>query len=219
VSLRLGIYECRARETDVPSHEEITPRRISLRSVNFRDRFIRHKGDPAHPPFLAELEPIVSDLDKADATFIMTPGINGMGGNSVSFASVNFPGFWLRHQDFRLKLDKEPVRVDEFGVPRPLPPDTPELKQFQLDATFLISTFDLDIPSTDGGVLANGITNSQKVSTVQTFFIPQTGRNNPLPMRHRDFHIFMEVTDREHVADQQWEIIDGLLPAPPIEPH
>src|SRR5262249_38132503 len=99
----------------------------------------------------------MSDPDKADATFIMTPGINGMGGNSVSFTSVNFPGFWLRHQDFRLKLDKEPVRVDEFGVPRPLPPDTPELKQFQLDATFLMGAFDLDIP----GLSDNGITNSQ----------------------------------------------------------
>jgi hypothetical protein len=190
----------------VPS-QEITPRRISLRSINFRDRFLRHKN------FLAELEPIVSDLDKADATFIMTPGINGLGSNSVSFASVNFPGFFLRHQDFRLKLQKEPVRVDEFG-PHPLPPDTPELKQFHQDATFLMSVFDFDV-----SIRTDGITNSNRFSTVETFFVPQVGHNNPLPMRHRDFHIFMEVEDRAHVHDEQWEIVDGLLPAPPTDPH
>jgi Alpha-L-arabinofuranosidase B (ABFB) domain len=206
------------------------PRRVSLRSINFRDRFLRHKN------FLAEVEPIVSELDKADATFIMTVGNNGMGSNSVSFASVNFPGFWLRNlnrdpatgktlPNFRLILDKEPVVVDIFG-PHPPPRDAhgshgpigPEIEQFRQDSTFLMGAFDLDIPSL-GGTLLNGITNSNKFSTAGVFFVPQIGRSVPLPMRHRDFHVFMEVTDRAQVHDQQWEIVDGLLPKPPTEPH
>jgi hypothetical protein len=131
----------------LPQNFPRPPTRVSLRSVNFPDRFLRHKFD------LAELDQISSDLDKADATFTVTVGINGpqpsiVGGaaffdDRVSFASVNKPGFWLRHQDFRLKLAPEPVRVDEFGVPRPLPPDTPELKQFLNDATFHVEHADI----------------------------------------------------------------------------
>jgi hypothetical protein len=183
------------------------PRRISLRSINFRDRLLRHKN------FLAELEPIVSELDKADATFIMTAALNGQPPDFVSFASVNFPGMWLRHQDFRLKLDKEPVRVDEFG-PHPLPPDTPELKKFQADASFFLERMTDDDPP--------GISNRTRFFTIQEFFAPQIGpaARAVLPMRHRDFHVFMEMpTEAEPDADTQWEVVDGLLPAPPVDPH
>jgi hypothetical protein len=45
--------------------------RASLRSANFPDRFLRHQN------FLGELIPISSDLDKADATFIIANALNG----------------------------------------------------------------------------------------------------------------------------------------------
>jgi hypothetical protein len=73
---------------------------VSFRSINFTDRLIRHQN------FLAELTPIVSDLDKNDSTFTIVPGLADS--RLVSFQSVNFPDRFLRHQNFRLKLDPKP---------------------------------------------------------------------------------------------------------------
>jgi Alpha-L-arabinofuranosidase B (ABFB) domain len=92
----------------------------SFRSVNFPDRFIRHRN------FLSELEPVVSDLDKRDASFRTIAGLSIQGGGAVSWESVNFPNHFLRHQDFRLKLQ-----------PRP-PLGSSELDLFDQDATFFI---------------------------------------------------------------------------------
>jgi hypothetical protein len=44
-------------------------------------------------------------VDREDATFILRPALNG-NADAVSFESVNYPGLFLRHQDFRLKLTK-----------------------------------------------------------------------------------------------------------------
>jgi alpha-L-arabinofuranosidase B-like protein len=91
----------------------------SFRSFNFPDRFIRHKN------FLAEIEPVLSDLDMHDASFRTIPGLFG-GTPSVSWESVNFPNHFLRHQDFRLKLQPQP------------PEGSPDSNLFNLDATFFI---------------------------------------------------------------------------------
>jgi hypothetical protein len=80
--------------------------RISFRSTNFPDRFVRHQN------FLGELTPIVSELDKNDATFNVVPGLAD--NRSVSFESVNFPNHFLRHQDFRIKLQERPAQVDQL---------------------------------------------------------------------------------------------------------
>lgn len=72
---------------------------ISLRSINFSDRFIRHID------FSGELTPIVSELDKNDATFEMVPGLAD--DKLVSFRAVNRPTYYLRHQGFRLKLQED----------------------------------------------------------------------------------------------------------------
>ena len=95
---------------------------VSFRSFNFPDRFIRHKN------FLGELEPISSDLDKRDATFIFHPGLafTGGGGGTASWESRNLPDHWLRHQNFRLVLNKRP------------PAGSPDLALFEKDATFFI---------------------------------------------------------------------------------
>jgi hypothetical protein len=69
---------------------------VTLRSINYPDHFIRHRN------YLGEITPVASDLDRADASFRMVPGLAG--GDSVSFESKNYPGHYLRHQDFRIKL-------------------------------------------------------------------------------------------------------------------
>jgi len=72
----------------------------SFKSVNYPDRYIRHKG------FLGYLEPINKndEVGKGDATFIIVPGLAG---RCNSFESINYPGHFLRHQNYRLKLAKQ----------------------------------------------------------------------------------------------------------------
>jgi hypothetical protein len=89
----------------------------SFESVNYPGRYIRHSF------FLGVLTPVSSDsnqagnLDEADATFLVhRPGLGHDNPNLathngtqdlVSFESVNYPGYFLRHQDFRLKLQRD----------------------------------------------------------------------------------------------------------------
>jgi hypothetical protein len=89
---------------------------FSFQSHNFPDRSIRHKF------FLAEIAEIVSNLDKKDATFRLVPGLAS--DDDVSFESINYPGYYLRHQNFRIKLQ----RLSDDA--------NPDL--FQRDATFRI---------------------------------------------------------------------------------
>jgi hypothetical protein len=86
----------------------------SFRSVNSHDRFIRHRN------FLAEITPISSDLDGRDASFIIVPGLADR--NHISFMSSNFNNFYLRHYNFRLRIDQRPRS---------------STRQFDLDATFI----------------------------------------------------------------------------------
>jgi hypothetical protein len=99
---------------------------VSLFSINFSDRFIRHQN------FLGELTQIQSDLDKSDATF---EWFNGAKFESpVNLRSVNFPAHVLRHQDFRIKLNEY-----NPGLIPPNPrPETPEEKLLREDATFFL---------------------------------------------------------------------------------
>jgi Alpha-L-arabinofuranosidase B (ABFB) domain len=64
---------------------------LSLRSRNFGDRFIRHQN------FLGELTPIVSDLDRRDATFF----VQELAGGKMRLVATNLDRtFVLRHQDW-----------------------------------------------------------------------------------------------------------------------
>jgi len=72
---------------------------VSFRSVNLADKFIRH----AHS--LGEVTKVASMLDRADATFMVRPGLKEQR-NSVSYESVNYPGYYLRHKDFRIRIDR-----------------------------------------------------------------------------------------------------------------
>lgn len=93
-----------------PDHNERAS--IALQSYNFPDRYVRHAN------FLGELTPIVSDLDRRDATFAMVPAlaIETAGPFLVSFQSLNLPDHFLRHQGLRVRLDKrtdDPVMRDD----------------------------------------------------------------------------------------------------------
>jgi hypothetical protein len=72
---------------------------ITLRSYNYPDRFIRHAGS------LGQLSPIATALDLDDATFKVVPGLAG--DYSISLESIDHPGFYLRHQDFAIKLHQD----------------------------------------------------------------------------------------------------------------
>jgi hypothetical protein len=98
----------------------IVPRgdgRVSLRSVNFPKRLLRHRD------FRIRLEEPAGSGDRLfalDSTFFREPGLADPDNpRAVSFRSVNFPDRYLRHRDFSLFLE---------------PRDSPNLAA---DATFL----------------------------------------------------------------------------------
>lgn len=68
----------------------------SFQSVNYPNMYIRHKSGEVY------IEPIQSELDRKDASFVLVPGLY----NEVyfSFRSVNYPKLFLRHQNGRIKL-------------------------------------------------------------------------------------------------------------------
>jgi hypothetical protein len=87
----------------------------SFRSANFPERFVRHRSFEG---FL-ELIEAQDGTGRKDASYWVRPGLAG---SCASLEAVNLPGFFLRHQNFRLVLSKS----------------TPD-RLFQEDATFCIS--------------------------------------------------------------------------------
>lgn len=69
---------------------------MSFQSVNYPDRYIRHKA------FLGYLDPVNSDLDRMDASFVLVPGLAD--NNHFSIRSVNYPDNFLRPQNLEIKL-------------------------------------------------------------------------------------------------------------------
>ena len=92
---------------------------LSLESSNLANRYLRHRNA------FGELSPVdpASNLDRADATWIQRPALSGVAG-AVSFESVNYPGTFLRHQNFRLTQqaddgsDSSTFRLDVSFYPR-----------------------------------------------------------------------------------------------------
>ncbi|GAA2304348.1 hypothetical protein GCM10010234_54450 [Streptomyces hawaiiensis] len=89
-----------ARWTDIPAKR--------LQSYNFQDRYVRHAGFDVR---------IDQNITGSDAQFRLRPGLAGSG--TVSFESVNYRGYFLRHTDNDFQL----VRNDGTA-------------QFAADATF-----------------------------------------------------------------------------------
>lgn len=84
--------------------------------MDFSDHYIRHRDD------LGRIDKIVAadKLGRKDGTFRIVPGLAGQ---CRSFESVNYPGHFLRHQDYRVKL--APRASDEL---------------FRKDVTFCVRT-------------------------------------------------------------------------------
>ncbi len=75
---------------------------ISLRATTsgFTDRYIRHQNFNAVTSVISSSS---STLDKTDATFVVRRGLAS--GSCVSFEARAYPGFFLRHFDYQLRLD------------------------------------------------------------------------------------------------------------------
>ena len=67
-----------------------------LRAYN-KGHYIRHYS------WVVQLADLVNEEDRLDATFSGRPALNSSP-EAMSFESVNSPGHFLRHQDYRLKL-------------------------------------------------------------------------------------------------------------------
>ncbi|WP_020120358.1 glycoside hydrolase family 43 protein [Streptomyces canus] len=65
-----------------------------LQSFNFQDRYLRHTN------FDVRIDPDVSPVE--DSRFRMRTGLTGSG--TVSFESVNYPGYFLRHSNYDFQL-------------------------------------------------------------------------------------------------------------------
>jgi GH43 family beta-xylosidase len=78
----------------IPVADGVTPYRF--RSYNVTDRFIRHWN------FRARLDPNVTVL--ADSQFRIVTGLAGSG--TVSLESANYPGYFLRHRNYELYVER-----------------------------------------------------------------------------------------------------------------
>jgi hypothetical protein len=73
---------------------------VSLRSVNFPDRFLRHQDGGTVTAVLTAGSPVG---DRRAATFTVRPGLADP--NCVSFAALDVPGSYLRHRSLAVHLD------------------------------------------------------------------------------------------------------------------
>lgn len=98
-SCKSYVNACLGRNRPTPPNPPPPARRAYfLQSYNYPNRYIRHWA------FLGELSKVVSAQDRKDAAFRIVPGLYNS--KYVSFESVNYPGYFLRHQGFRIKLHK-----------------------------------------------------------------------------------------------------------------
>ena len=101
-----------------------------------REQLENPKGNPSENArrwdFLGELTEVLSNLDRQDSTFRFIPGLADS--KCITFESLNYPGYYLRHWDFRIKLhsweDSQLFREDTTFCERPGLAD-PDLVSFE----------------------------------------------------------------------------------------
>ena len=177
---------------------------ISLQSHNVDNHFIRHQNS------VGKITPIVSDLDRADATFSTIAILDSNGavvfGNKVQIRSTNFPTQVLRHQNFEIKLAEFNPPI--FDPSSPPPSETPDQQLLRMDCTFLL----------ERGIADPG--NPRAVS----FRVTNPGLTDRF-IRHRDFLLRIEppviglsIPDSRFKGDATFIVVNGLSPEPP-GPH
>jgi hypothetical protein len=77
-----------------------TPGAVSFESVNFQGQYLRHQD---YRIKLSADDGVTRELFQQDASFTVRSALSGTAG-AVSFESVNFPGHYIRHQNFELWL-------------------------------------------------------------------------------------------------------------------
>jgi hypothetical protein len=80
---------------DAAAFANLVGTEASFQTSNFNDRFIRHRNS------LGYAEAVSGDLGRDDSTFRIDPGLAG---RCISLESHNYPGQYLRHQAWRVKL-------------------------------------------------------------------------------------------------------------------
>jgi hypothetical protein len=80
-----------------PDHVSADDGYKNFKSLNFQNRVLRHRN------MLIYLEQAHDNPSLNDAAFKM---VKGLAGSCNSFESQNFPQFYIRHQNLRLKLNK-----------------------------------------------------------------------------------------------------------------
>jgi len=80
---------------DATAFANLVGTEASFQTSNFNDRFIRHRNS------LGYAEAVSGDLGRDDSTFRIDPGLAG---RCISLESHNYPGQYLRHQAWRVKL-------------------------------------------------------------------------------------------------------------------
>ena len=78
----------------IPVADGVSP--VRLRSGTYPDRFVRHWD------YRARVEANVTNL--ADSQFRIVTGLSGSG--TISLESTNFPGYYLRHKNFEVWVEK-----------------------------------------------------------------------------------------------------------------
>ncbi|MFV2116295.1 AbfB domain-containing protein [Micromonospora sp. LOL_025] len=72
----------------------------AVTTPGFTDRYLRHRDNVTETSVITAASP---DVDRRDAQFFVRPGLADP--DCVSLAAVNVPGTYLRHRDFRVRLD------------------------------------------------------------------------------------------------------------------
>jgi hypothetical protein len=123
----------------------------NFQSFNYSNRVMRHRN------FLMYIERQVGTLAINDSAFNVQ---KGLAGSCSSFQSRNFPGFFIRHQNYRLKISKyentELFRRDAtFCIgPGLADANASSFESFNYHGHFMRhSNFELSIQQSDGSVL------------------------------------------------------------------
>lgn len=143
---------------------------IFLEPVNQRGLCVRHAN------YLGELSPCAGGGPVGDFFFKLVYAVGrdvtGAPGHYVSFESDNFPGWYLRHENHRIRLSPKPE------------PWSPAYRQFALDATF----------HPVSGIAPGGPTGSGMWVSYESFNLP--GHY----IRHANYHLYLSPYDSTGTA-------------------